>query len=47
MTTSPKGNVRLQRACDKPTPADGYRVPLDRVWPRGRTREQLRQMVRA
>lgn len=35
-------NVRLQRAYEEPTPDDGYRVLVDRVWPRGRTREQLR-----
>ena len=39
MTTDP---VRLQRAYDEPTPDDGYRVLVDRVWPRGRTREHLR-----
>jgi uncharacterized protein YeaO (DUF488 family) len=41
MTTSP-GNVRLRRAYDDPTPDDGHRVLVDRVWPRGRTKEQLR-----
>ena len=41
MTTSP-GTVRLQRAYDDPTPGDGHRVLVDRVWPRGRTKEQLR-----
>jgi uncharacterized protein YeaO (DUF488 family) len=39
MTTS---RVRLQRAYDEPTADDGYRVLVDRVWPRGRTKEQLR-----
>ena len=39
MTSS---NIRLQRAYDEPTTADGYRVLVDRVWPRGRTKEQLR-----
>jgi uncharacterized protein YeaO (DUF488 family) len=34
--------VRLQRAYDDPGPADGYRVLVDRVWPRGRTKEHLR-----
>jgi uncharacterized protein YeaO (DUF488 family) len=34
--------IRLQRAYDEPTPADGYRVLVDRVWPRGRTRDELR-----
>lgn len=40
--TIPSDNVRLQRAYDDPTPDDGHRVLVDRVWPRGRTREQLR-----
>jgi uncharacterized protein YeaO (DUF488 family) len=35
-------NVRLQRAYDEPTSSDGHRVLVDRVWPRGRTKEQLR-----
>ena len=35
-------NVRLQRAYDEPNPDDGYRVLVDRVWPRGRSREHLR-----
>lgn len=38
----PSDTVRLQRAYDDPTPDDGHRVLVDRVWPRGRTREQLR-----
>lgn len=35
-------NVRLQRAYDEPGPDDGRRVLVDRVWPRGRTKEHLR-----
>ena len=35
-------NVRLQRAYDDPGPEDGHRVLVDRVWPRGRTKEHLR-----
>lgn len=35
-------NIHLQRAYDDPTADDGYRVLVDRVWPRGRTKEQLR-----
>jgi uncharacterized protein YeaO (DUF488 family) len=35
-------NVRLQRAYDDPTSRDGYRVLVDRVWPRGRSKEELR-----
>jgi uncharacterized protein YeaO (DUF488 family) len=35
-------NIRLQRAYDEPTADDGHRVLVDRVWPRGRTKEHLR-----
>ncbi len=35
-------DIRLKRAYDDPSPDDGYRVLVDRVWPRGRTREVLR-----
>ena len=35
-------HVRLQRAYDDPQPDDGYRVLVDRVWPRGRTKAELR-----
>ncbi len=34
--------MRLQRAYEEPGPHDGYRVLVDRVWPRGRTKAQLR-----
>ena len=34
-------HVRLQRAYDEPGADDGYRVLVDRVWPRGRTKEHL------
>ena len=34
--------IRLQRAYEEPTPDDGYRVLVDRIWPRGRTKEHLR-----
>ena len=40
MTASPS-NVRLQRAYDDPTPDHGHLVLVDRLWPRGRTKEQL------
>jgi uncharacterized protein YeaO (DUF488 family) len=35
-------NVRLRRAYDEPDPNDGRRVLVDRVWPRGRTKKDLR-----
>lgn len=34
-------SVRLRRAYEDPEPDDGQRVLVDRVWPRGRTREAL------
>jgi uncharacterized protein YeaO (DUF488 family) len=33
--------IRIKRAYDPPEPADGRRVLVDRVWPRGLTRETL------
>jgi uncharacterized protein YeaO (DUF488 family) len=41
VTTHAPG-VRLRRAYDDPAADDGYRVLLDRVWPRGRTKAELR-----
>ena len=38
----PGDAVRLRRAYEAPDPEDGRRVLVDRVWPRGRTRDQLR-----
>ncbi len=40
-TDRPTHTVGLSRAYDPPLPGDGYRVLVDRVWPRGRTREEL------
>ncbi len=34
--------VRLKRVYDAPAPEDGTRVLVDRLWPRGLTREQAR-----
>jgi uncharacterized protein YeaO (DUF488 family) len=33
--------IRLKRAYEKPEPADGYRVLVDRIWPRGVKKEDL------
>ena len=33
-------DVRLKRVYDPAAPADGYRVLIDRLWPRGVSREQ-------
>jgi len=35
-------DVRTKRAYDPPEPGDGYRVLIDRLWPRGKKREELR-----
>jgi uncharacterized protein YeaO (DUF488 family) len=34
-------NVRLKRAYNEPSPKDGHRVLVDRVWPRGRTKAAI------
>jgi len=33
--------ISIKRAYDEPTPRDGYRVLVDGVWPRGRSKEAL------
>ena len=35
------GAIGLRRAYEPPGPGDGYRVLVDRIWPRGRSREEL------
>lgn len=40
MTASiPAANVKLKRAYDPPVPEDGVRVLVDRLWPRGVSKE--------
>ena len=41
--TMSKGNrtIKIKRAYESPDPADGYRVLVDRLWPRGMTKSQL------
>jgi uncharacterized protein YeaO (DUF488 family) len=34
--------LMLKRAYDAPSSSDGYRVLVDRLWPRGLTKEKLR-----
>ena len=36
------GGVRLKRVYDKPARADGFRVLVDRLWPRGLTKDAAR-----
>jgi uncharacterized protein YeaO (DUF488 family) len=35
-------DVRLKRAYEPPRPADGYRMLVERLWPRGLAREDAR-----
>lgn len=35
-------DIRLKRAYDAATPTDGFRVLVDRLWPRGVSRERAR-----
>lgn len=34
--------IKLKRAYDKPSPSDGKRVLVDKLWPRGLTKEQAK-----
>lgn len=35
-------DIRLKRAYEPPSPADGYRVLIDRLWPRGVSRRDAK-----
>jgi uncharacterized protein YeaO (DUF488 family) len=35
-------DIRLKRAYDPASPSDGYRVLIDRLWPRGVTKQQAK-----
>lgn len=37
-----QAEVRLRRVYDEPSPADGVRVLVDRVWPRGLSKDRAR-----
>lgn len=37
-----RASIRVRRVYDEPGPEDGVRVLVDRLWPRGVTREQAR-----
>ena len=39
--TALSGRVWIRRAYDQPTRNDGYRILLDRLWPRGVSKEDL------
>lgn len=36
------GGDPVRRVYDEPTPADGHRVLVDRLWPRGLTKEKAK-----
>jgi uncharacterized protein YeaO (DUF488 family) len=40
--TSTSSKIVIQRAYEEPGEHDGYRVLVDRVWPRGRSKETLK-----
>jgi len=33
--------IRVKRAHEEPSPSDGYRILVDRLWPRGLTKDRL------
>lgn len=35
-------NIRIKRVYDPPSPADGKRILVDRLWPRGLTKENAK-----
>ena len=35
-------NIHCKRAYEKPAPSDGYRLLIDRIWPRGVSKEDLK-----
>lgn len=35
-------NIQIKRAYDEPSSSDGHRVLVDRLWPRGVTKEKLK-----
>ena len=37
--TVPADNIRLKRAYEAPSPEDGARILVDRLWPRGVTKD--------
>jgi uncharacterized protein YeaO (DUF488 family) len=37
---NPRAEIRLKRAYDKPAPEDGLRILVERLWPRGLTKDR-------
>ena len=42
MAGTAKGRVKIKRVYDAPEPSDGKRILVDRLWPRGLTKERAR-----
>ena len=42
MQKEPDMPIHVKRAYDRPEPTDGYRVLVDRLWPRGLTKQAAR-----
>jgi uncharacterized protein YeaO (DUF488 family) len=42
MQTEPRPDIRLKRAYEPPSPQDGRRILVDRLWPRGLRRAEAR-----
>lgn len=40
-TSFPSSRLRLKRAYEPAAPGDGYRILIDRLWPRGVSKEKL------
>ena len=40
--SSPEINIHCKRAYEKPSSNDGYRLLIDRLWPRGLSKEDLK-----
>jgi uncharacterized protein YeaO (DUF488 family) len=39
--TTGLSKIRVKRVYEDPSPGDGYRILVDRLWPRGSTKEKL------
>ena len=42
MKSNNSSKIKIKRAYDKPLANDGYRILVDRIWPRGKTKEKLK-----
>lgn len=40
--TTPASGIRIKRVYDSPSPDDGFRILIDRLWPRGLSKEAAR-----